>query len=131
MNGSGSTPARAKAPKGFLGLLARARRLREATPAPLRRCLRRFINRDRYLRNLWLALDPHRDAEEISTYPARVNVRLGIIREFTHAHRDYIGACRDLGVPYRLIDISTPEDDVRRAPARDDARHGKNHLSLF
>ncbi len=33
-------------------------------------------------------------------------VRLGIIREFCHYHRHYIAACRELGVSYRLLDIS-------------------------
>lgn len=33
--------------------------------------------------------------------------RLGIIREFFHYHKHYVAACRELGVSYRLIDIST------------------------
>jgi len=42
-------------------------------------------------------------------YPAKVDVRLGIVKDFVQYHANYIGACRDLGVPYRLVDISGPD----------------------
>jgi hypothetical protein len=62
-----------------------------------------------YNRRKWRAEDPYADAEEVSTYPAKVDVRLGIIKEFTHAHKDYMGACCDLGVPYKILDLSRPD----------------------
>jgi hypothetical protein len=81
----------------------------------LPKCLKRLARRwfplgyDAYNRRKWRATDPHADTEEISTYPAKVNVRLGIVREFAHAHTHYIGACRELGVPYKLLDLSGPD----------------------
>ena len=33
--------------------------------------------------------------------------KLGILREFMHYHKWYIAACRELGVSYRLIDLSS------------------------
>ena len=38
-----------------------------------------------------------------------MDLRLGIIKEFTRIHSYYIGACRELGVPYCVVDISGPD----------------------
>ncbi|MHC1765393.1 MAG: RimK family alpha-L-glutamate ligase [Verrucomicrobiia bacterium] len=32
--------------------------------------------------------------------------RLGVLREFFHYHKSYLSACRELGISYRLLDIS-------------------------
>jgi len=44
-------------------------------------------------------------------------VTLGIITEFTNAHTRFVAACAELGVPYKLVDISGPNwiDVVREA----------------
>lgn len=57
-------------------------------------------------RRKWRAMDCYADAEEVSTYQAKVDVRLGIVREFAHEHKYYVGACRDMGVPYKILDLS-------------------------
>jgi len=64
---------------------------------------------DAFNRHKWRAMDPYANIEEVSTYPAKVDVKLGIIKEFAHAHKDYVGACRDLGVPYKILDLSGPD----------------------
>ena len=38
-----------------------------------------------------------------------MDIRLGIVKEFAHTHASYIGACRDLGVPYKVLDLSGPD----------------------
>jgi hypothetical protein len=51
-------------------------------------------------------MNPYAGAEETSTYPAKVAVKLGIVKEFAHQHKHYIGACREMGVPYGVLDLS-------------------------
>ena len=70
---------------------------------------RRWLPYENYCRGKWLALDPYAAAEEVSTYKASVDIRLGIVKEFAHTHASYIGACRDLGVPYKVLDLSGPD----------------------
>lgn len=94
---------------GPLGALARARGLKGLIPVSLKRLGRRLLPLETYDPVKWLAEDPYADAEETSTYPARVDLRLGIVKEFTRLHSLYIGACRELGVPYCVVDISGPD----------------------
>jgi hypothetical protein len=90
--------------------MAGARGLLAWIPRRLRNALRRnLMRRDGYVEALSGLDDPCADAEEVSSYPARYDVTLGIIREFTHKHHPYIAACRELGVPYKLVDISGPD----------------------
>ena len=89
--------------------IIRTRSLRQWVPKSVRRMAARLLVRGDVQEELWREVDPCADAEEVSTYPARVDVRLGIVKEPTHAHKYYIGACRDLGVPYRLVDLSGPD----------------------
>jgi hypothetical protein len=58
-----------------------------------------------------------RDVEEVSSYPGRFNVTCGIIKSFETQHYHIIDACRELGVPYRVIDISGPDwiEKIRKA----------------
>jgi hypothetical protein len=87
--------------------LAKAKRLRQVIPGPIKKLARHFFSFEEYFRESW-RLENEYDKEETSDYPGEVDVRLGIIKEFTHQHRYYIGACRELGVPYKVIDISGP-----------------------
>jgi glutathione synthase/RimK-type ligase-like ATP-grasp enzyme len=94
--------------KKLLERLARAKKFRQRFPEPAKRFLRHFLPLEAYAEQIWLAEDQYADVEEISSYPGKVDVMLGIIKEFTHEHKHYIGACRELGVPYKLLDISGP-----------------------
>jgi len=89
--------------------LARAHTLRNLVPERIRRLGLYFVSWEDYRKAQGLAANPFRDAEEVSTYPAKVDVRLGIVKDFAQYHANYIGACRDMGVPYRLVDISGPD----------------------
>ena len=88
----------------------RAKYLQGSCPKSIKRIAQRWFpcTYDAYNHRKWRALDPYANAEEVSTYEAKVDVRLGIVREFAHAHKDYISACRDLGVPYKILDLSRP-----------------------
>ena len=57
----------------------------------------------------WKAKDPYFNDPPYSTYDPVVPVKLGIIKEFWHRHTPYIAACRDLRVPYEVVDISGPD----------------------
>jgi hypothetical protein len=89
----------------FLSRLALSRRLFDLFPLRVRRFAKRFVQYEAYTAEAFAAKDPNANAEEVSTYPAKVDVRLGILKEPRHCHSPYISACRGLGVPYRLVDI--------------------------
>lgn len=59
-------------------------------------------------RHKWRAENHYADVGEISTNQNNVDVKLGIIQEFANKHRSYIDACREIGVPYKVLDISGP-----------------------
>ena len=95
--------------RGLLWKLARARKVKGLVPKSIKLAGRRFLPVETYDQQKWLAEDPYRDVEETSTYEGKVNCTLGIVKEFTRIHSFYIGACRELGVPYKVVDISGPD----------------------
>jgi glutathione synthase/RimK-type ligase-like ATP-grasp enzyme len=95
--------------KGLLWQLAQAQSIKRLIPRPLKYLGRRLLPLESYDPQKWLAEDPYAEIEEVSTYAGRVDVCLGIIKEFTRIHSFYIGACRELGIPYKVIDISGPD----------------------
>jgi glutathione synthase/RimK-type ligase-like ATP-grasp enzyme len=64
---------------------------------------------------VWEREAPFPGMENVSSYPAKVDTRLGIIRSFNYWHQYYMAACRELGVPYRVINIDAANwmDQVR------------------
>lgn len=104
--------------KRLVGFLARTHLARKFIPESVRSLGLRLVPWEDYRKAQWLANNPFRDAEEVSTYPAKADVRLGIVKDFAQYHASYIGACRDLGVPYRLVDISGPDwiDRLKQEP---------------
>ncbi len=90
---------------GAWSLLMKARGIAAHLPQPIKRFVRRFLPVDTYTRNV-LMTESFYYAKPESDYPARVPITLGIIKEHRLRHRYPLGACRDMGVPYKLIDIS-------------------------
>lgn len=45
--------------------------------------------------------------------PPGAPCKLGILKEFYSYHKDYVYACRDLGIGYRLLDIATSDWEKR------------------
>ncbi len=75
-------------------------------PASARLWCRRVVNLTEW------EIGRHRKWDPFSREPPEYDVptsrfRLGILREFMHYHKWYVAACRELGVSYRLIDLST------------------------
>ncbi|MDI9431297.1 MAG: hypothetical protein QM570_06225 [Planctomycetota bacterium] len=60
-------------------------------------------------RRKWIAKNPYAGVEEGSTSSAGVKAKLGIVKEFAHRHKYYVGACREMGVPYKVLDLSGPD----------------------
>jgi len=88
--------------------LARAKHLGAYFPKPVKNLLRRFFPFEGYLLQSWEMANEYRATRQ-SEYRGSVDVKLGIIKEFTHQHKHYIGACRELMVPYEVVDISGPD----------------------
>ncbi|KKN29977.1 hypothetical protein LCGC14_0838660 [marine sediment metagenome] len=57
-------------------------------------------------RALWLAHDEYRDIEQESSNRSRAPYTIGIVKEYFNCHGPYVGACRDVGVAYKVVDIS-------------------------
>lgn len=64
---------------------------------------------ERIRRDRWLAMDPYRDEPDEWNAPGSMLEPVGILKEFWGLHWHYVAACRELGVSYRLIDISGPD----------------------
>ncbi|UCD49590.1 MAG: hypothetical protein JSW27_18915 [Phycisphaerales bacterium] len=75
--------------------------------------LRKFIQKRVDLLGLrkarWIARDPYANDPPESSCDSEYPYTLGIIKEFWHAHWPYIGACRELGVAYKVLDLSGPD----------------------
>ncbi len=83
--------------------------LNRVCPRFLKRFAQRWLPPEAYQRRKWRAQDPYADSESVSTYPAKVHVTLGIVTEFAHEHKYYVGACREMGVPYKILDLAGPD----------------------
>jgi len=53
--------------------------------------------------------DPYRDMKPASLHQSKSRFVLGIIEEFWNFHSPYVTACQDLGVSYKVLDISGPD----------------------
>jgi glutathione synthase/RimK-type ligase-like ATP-grasp enzyme len=73
----------------------------------------KYYQEERWRRELQVA-----DLEKISTYTGRVDVTLGVLRDFVGYYADYVRACHELEVPYRVVDITGPDwiEAVRENP---------------
>jgi len=92
----------------FWSRVAHAVGIRSLIPRWIKKIGRYLPGWENYLKQVWRLQDPYADKKHVASYPIKVNRTLGIIWEFGHAHKHYIAACIELGVPYKLIDISRP-----------------------
>ena len=95
--------------KGLLWTLASARALKQDIPSSIKRFWRKGLPLESDEAQRRLAEDPDSAIKEASSYEGRGNVCLGVIKEFTGTHSHYIGACRALHIPYKVLDISGPD----------------------
>ncbi len=101
----------------FIKKIANAKSFRQKFPEPIKKLGRFFLPREEYTQQIWLAENPYANGPRESDYPGIVKVRLGIIEDFTGKHHCYITACRDMRVPYKLINISGADwiDQIRES----------------
>jgi hypothetical protein len=81
------------------------RTMRKFVPESLRALVRRSVSVTDY--DIFIAeqSDPYANDPPVFT-ASESPCTLGIIREPYHNHQGYIGACRELGVSYKLLDIA-------------------------
>jgi len=83
---------------------------RGLVPAALRRFLGRHTNMLLDLRTArWRAEDPYAQEPPFSSYAPRYPYTLGIVADFWHQHHHYVAACREMGVAYKVLDLSGPD----------------------
>jgi hypothetical protein len=115
---AGQASAKPASRHPFLARLARSR-FKRVLPFPVRRFLKqRVLPYHEFMAEVKRAQLGDRDVEEVSTYPAKADATLGIVKEVFQHHAPFVRACREMGVPYRLVDISGPDwvEAVRGAP---------------
>jgi hypothetical protein len=107
--GSGSVNKQDLKQKGLLWTLANARAVKQRIPKAIKRFGRRLLSLESCDAQQCWAEEPHSAVEEALPYQSRIDVCLGIIKECTRVESCYIGACRALDVPYKVLDISGPD----------------------
>lgn len=78
-------------------------------PQSLQRFIQTHTNMLDIRTTIWVAKDPFAKDPPASSYEPRYPFTLGIIKEFWHLHYKYIAACREMGVAYKVLDISGPD----------------------
>ncbi|MCP4453460.1 MAG: hypothetical protein GY809_18530 [Planctomycetes bacterium] len=103
--------------KGLLWTLANARILKQRIPKSIKRFGRKFLPLESCDAQRGLPEEAYSAVEQTSSCEGKADVCLGIIKEFTRIHSHYIGACRALGVPYKVLDMSGPDwmEVIRRS----------------
>ena len=75
--------------------------------------LRNFVTRRfrcfEFRKAIWLGQNPHENVEQESSYNPKSEYVLGIVKGLWNSYWPYIAACRDLGVAYKVLDISVPD----------------------
>lgn len=82
---------------------------RNIVPASLKQLVQRRFNLFDLRGEKWKVKDPFRNEPSEWTGSGRWPYNLGIFKEFWHLHWNYIAACRDLDVSYKVLDISGPD----------------------
>ncbi len=92
--------------KGLLWNLANARALKSGIPKSIKRLGRRLLPLEPHDAQRGSVEDPHSGIEQTLSHKGEVDVCLGIIKAFTGVHSHTIDACRALGIPYKVLDMS-------------------------
>ena len=84
-------------------------RVRRWVPRPVRFGLQRFVSLDRLKEGWRAANDP--DAAILRGDDDNIGsgLRLGITRNRAYFHTNYVRACREIGVPFQVIDLAADE----------------------
>jgi len=79
--------------------------IRKILPVPLRRFVRRHFATPEFDLNNWEAINPYAEIDQSDVNTAGSPYVLGILKEFSHLHKYYIGACLEMGVPFKVVDL--------------------------
>ena len=100
--------------------VARSRLLR-LTPRLLRTWARRVGSTAGYDLAAWRRGNPYAGSAREWGNETGSAFRLGILFDFAHEHKNYIAACLDLNVSYRVVDVSADDWQARLTGAACDA----------
>ena len=78
---------------------------RRWVPRPLRYALQRVVALDGIKRRYYQRRDPLANVLEGTVNSAGSPVRFGIVANRMQAHTRFVAACRELGVPFRVLDL--------------------------
>jgi len=81
----------------------------DTVPKRLCRFILKYSNLLEVRKAIWMAGDPYAGVPLVSSYDSAYPYTIGIVKEFCHMHLAYVAACRDLGVSYKVVDISGPD----------------------
>ena len=89
----------------LLKFLAKNQRLRNASPAWMRKTARKILPVSRYNKYLWAEENPHIGTDNEFSFKGHTKNKLGIIFDPAQYHKYYMTACIDMNVSYEVIDI--------------------------
>lgn len=97
-------------------LLSRPRR-RLRTPEWLSVLIRHHVNMVRYDLRKWELLNPLSHITVSDDNRFNLTRPIGIVKEYSYYHTHYVQACLELGVPFRVVDITCADwiDWIRRS----------------
>lgn len=91
--------------------------MKSCLPVGIRRRLRGWVDFAEWERKR--RLKRHRDLLQQESYDGRtIRPRIGIFKEYFCYHKDYINACRELGISYRLLNLES-DNWIERVKAAD------------
>lgn len=78
-------------------------------PKGVKLWLRQLLPFEEYSTIVWNEQAPFPGIEEVSTYAPKVDTCLGILKAPHQWHQYYAKSCQELGVPYRMFDLFSPD----------------------
>jgi glutathione synthase/RimK-type ligase-like ATP-grasp enzyme len=98
-----------KKPIGIFKKLMLHSKKKNLVPNRLKKNIQKYLDVGNLRKASWISQDPYANNPPVSSYKSKYPYIFGIIKEFWHMHWHYIAACRDLGVAYKVLDISGPD----------------------
>lgn len=92
--------------KKYWKIIASNRTLIRLVPTWLKNFLRRHISLVEYDKYNWDHYSDFNLKHKRISIKTKPNIKIGILKEFSKNHFYYIAACEDLGITYKVIDIS-------------------------
>lgn len=91
--------------KQIIKYIANNAGLRKAIPAGLKNSVRGFLPMDKYNQLLWEKLNPHVGTPYEWGFDFGSKYTLGILFDIKHEHHNYISACIDMKISYKVFNI--------------------------